>query len=319
MLDAPTRPFVKGVEGPVPAVFLEEGDDVAQPLARPFRPGGGAELADVDFRPVAELEVANRGEFFAQEILVPALLRIGPSGFLPRLASADALMRKGEGLIDVNLVDDILQREGAERLEPRRRSRVDRLDDDRDGRIDFADRPRRPHLERKRVVARDRVVGLMRLVHEVIGADRRSALETAGDAPPSLHEMVRELRFVEHVELVVGGASAWRHVQIDHDLDAVFRGKGNDALFEVVQLHLHPGVVVREVALRVGIDPVAAHLVAHERDAPRGELGKVFIVQAARGEHEAAERAIVHNWQLPTIVHNWQITIVIAIGGIGDL
>ena len=57
-LHVPDRRFAEGVVGPVPAVFLEESDAVAQILVSPRRPGGGTELARVYLRPVLELELA---------------------------------------------------------------------------------------------------------------------------------------------------------------------------------------------------------------------------------------------------------------------
>ena len=177
-----------------------------------------------------QLEVADGRQLFAQEILVPALLRVRPFAPFPWLGRVDALVGVGEGLIDVHLVDDVLHRQGAEGLEALRRSVVDGFDDDGDVGVDFANGLRGTHLEREAVVALRRMVGLVRLVHQVIGDDRGRALEAPGDAAPSLHVVVRVFRLVEHVHLMVGGAAPRRHVQIDDDLDAVFRGEGDDAL-----------------------------------------------------------------------------------------
>ena len=61
MLNAPARPLAEGVVGPVPAIFLKEGDAVAQIVPRAFGPSNCAELANVDFRAILHLELPNRG------------------------------------------------------------------------------------------------------------------------------------------------------------------------------------------------------------------------------------------------------------------
>ena len=52
-LDVPAAPFVEGVVAPVPAVFVEELDAVAEVAVRAFGPGNGAEFADEYLRLVS--------------------------------------------------------------------------------------------------------------------------------------------------------------------------------------------------------------------------------------------------------------------------
>ena len=284
VFDAPAVPFAEGVVGPVPAELLEDRDAVADVLVRAFRPGDGAELADVDFRAVALLEFSHGREPLPDVVAVPALRRIGPDG--PD-GTVDALVRELAGLVAVDLVDHVVhpqRREVGERL--RRVPRVGFEDDRRVG-VDFADRLRGEALERPPVERR--AADLDGLVHEVVAVDRvRVPLEARRDAAPRVDEGVGVDLLAEHRRLALRVASARHDVHVDDDLDSVFPRAGDHDLLQAVQLAVEPRAEFVEIPVVADPVPVARHLVAHERDAPRRERLEVLLGRVALRKHHAA-------------------------------
>jgi len=71
VFDGPAVPLAEGVVGPIPAVFLEDFDHVAEVVARAGSPADRAEFADADRDVVVALKRGRRFERTADLVLVP--------------------------------------------------------------------------------------------------------------------------------------------------------------------------------------------------------------------------------------------------------
>ena len=288
MLDAPSRPFAEGVVGPVPAVFLEDSDAIAQILLRPRCPGHGAELAAVDAGAVAELELPNGPQRPAQRFGVPALFRIWIRHAVPPFPQ-HPLVRVGERDVHVDFVDDVRQFQWRKRGEPSRRILAIALHEDGRVGVDLPDGLGGAALERPEVASRKRLGGLHRLIHEVVAVDALAPFEATGDAPPRLDEELGTFAVVAHPRVVRDVASSRGVVEVKHNLHSACRRLREDERVEMVELPLKPAPVGREIDGRVLLLPVAPHLVADQRCAPGLKRVEVVFGHAVRGHH-ASER-----------------------------
>ena len=300
VLDAPGLPFAEGVVGPVPAIFLEEVDAVADVGVRTGSPGDCAELADVDAALVLLLEGAHRFQPATQPRLVEnfAVGKDAGVGLAERVAGADALVRVGAGVVHVDFVDYIVHREGREVGEGVGGVHVVGFDEERGAGIDGADNFGAGVLHLP-VVA---FVGarLEGFVGEVVAVDAPVALEARCDVAPGVEQRL-EVHVVIEETPVMSFASAGSAVQIHDDEHPVFSRQRQDDALQMVEATVQPRPPGGDVGDRRG--RAVRHLEAQEGHAPVAEGAEIGLRHVAAGRHDAAmNRSFGYGSRIPNDV-----------------
>ena len=288
------------MERPVPAVVLHDVDDVGDPPVRPRRPAAGRELAAENARLVLLLEPADMNHQPTEILLVEGTVGIGPR----RLRRGPAAVRVGVVPVEMDLIDHIRQVDGREIAEGLGGARLVGGEHDRGHRIDRADLPRGPLLQRP--VAPLAGMLLLRLVHQVVTVDDVViALQARRRMPPGVKEILGELGTAEDALGAEGLEEPAGHlVHVDDDHQAVLTRPGEDVRHEMIQGFVQPQPVEAPPRLprRIAVGQAEAgmprpelterrmHLVAIEPSAPGGERADVILRHAQRRRtHRPAE------------------------------